>query len=118
MPKITEPSRPSLLQHQFPLHGGLGIIVSNNDGLEGSVIFGILKRADDGLSRQPMANRVTARSLPALFRNWTSAFLRVATVCLNLPNGGHRAPPAAIGFVLLISLPLRTGGSFLISIRS
>src|SRR5579862_9999657 len=113
MPKITEPSRPSLLLTMMPNPPWSGNWCCNNDGLEGSVIFGILKRADDGLSRQPMANRVTARSLPALFRNWTSAFLRIAAVCLNLPNGGHLPPPAAIGFVLLISLPLRTGGSFL-----
>ena len=29
-------------KHQFPLHCGLGIVVGDDSGFEGSVIFGIL----------------------------------------------------------------------------
>jgi hypothetical protein len=33
-------------QHQFPLHGGLRVIVGDNGGFEGLLIGGIFQRAD------------------------------------------------------------------------
>ena len=47
-------------EDQFPLHSRLGIIIGNNGGLEGFVIFGIFKRTDNGLGRQSMADSVAA----------------------------------------------------------
>jgi hypothetical protein len=74
-------------QDQFPLYRRLGIIISDDGGLEGFVVFSILQRADDGLGRQPMANRIAAGMLLAFLRTWTCALARILAIGLDLFEG-------------------------------
>ena len=76
-------------QHQFPLHRRLRIIVGNDGRFERLVIFGILQRTDHGLGREPVADGIAAGTLLAFFGDRTGAFAGIATVGLDLPEGGH-----------------------------
>src|SRR2546430_1914094 len=97
-PEPPEQTRQS--QHQFPLYGRLGIIVSCDGRFESFVIFGILQRTDHCFGRKAMAYGIAPGSLFTCCGGGTGAFARVASVGLDLPERSHCAPAALIGFVL------------------
>ena len=76
-------------QHQLPLHRRLGVIVGHNGRFERLVVFGVLQRPDDGLGRETVADGIAAGALLALLGDRTGAFAGIATVGLDLPEGGH-----------------------------
>jgi hypothetical protein len=97
-------------EHQFPLNGRLGIVISNNDGFEGFVIVGIFKRTDHRLGRQPMADSVATGLQLAFFRNRAGALARIAPISFDLFKGSHGASAPANGFVLLLLIGLSMAG--------
>src|SRR6516165_6867541 len=101
-------------EHQLPLHSRLRIVIGGNGCFEGFVIFSILQRAYHCFGRQPVADGIAARSVRSSFRLRTCALEGVATVGLELFDGGHWRPISKNGFVLMLcSSPLARCGKWM-----
>jgi hypothetical protein len=87
---------------QFSLDSRLDLEVSRHGHFECRVVVGIFESTDDGLSSEPMSDRVLTRLAFAFFGYGTFAKLRVTSVCFNLPDRTHGACGWVIGFVSLV----------------
>jgi hypothetical protein len=82
-------------QDPFAFDRGLRVVIRGNRLLERLIVRGILERFDDGLSGEPMAQRISGGALFAVFAPRTSAVERGAAIGLDLFNRRHRRPELA-----------------------